>query len=355
MNIFVYEFITGGGTWTTAGQIEPAGSLLAEGAAMARAVVADLMAVPEVNVWSMLDARLVGQIQICGAASVVADAAEERDTFERLACEADATLLIAPEMGGALLERCRRVEGLGRRLISPDSRFVAIAADKQQTAERLSSRGMRVPPGVRLDAHSDATDPALFPAVLKPCDGAGSWLAFRMADRQALQCRLQLPEYERERKRGNLRLEQFVPGLAASVAVLCGPKGNVPLAPCEQLLADEGFGYQGGTLPLPAPLAARASKLAAAAVAALPRTSGHVGVDLILGAAADGSQDYVIELNPRLTTSYVGLRAACRQNLASAMLDVAAGRGVTLSFDSEPLEFRADGTVVRSLFTDANA
>ncbi len=74
---------------------------------------------------------------------------------------------------------------------------------------------------------------------------------------------------------------------------------------------------------------------------------GYLGVDLILGDHDDGSRDFVIEINPRLTTSYVGLRAASRSNLAQAMLDVAGGRLPTLSFHNEPIEFDADGTVRR--------
>ena len=57
----------------------------------------------------------------------------------------------------------------------------------------------------------------------------------------------------------------------------------------------------------------------------MPPTVGYVGVDLVLGREPDGSEDVVIEINPRLTTSYVGLRAAARTNLAEAMWQVAQG------------------------------
>ena len=78
-------------------------------------------------------------------------------------------------------------------------------------------------------------------------------------------------------------------------------------------MSDDGrFVYLGGSLPLPHALASRATRLAQQAVAALPDPLGYVGVDLVLGADADGADDYVIEINPRLTTSYIGLRAAAR-------------------------------------------
>ena len=144
-----------------------------------------------------------------------------------------------------------------------------------------------------------------------------------------------------------LRLEEYVPGLAASVAVLAGPQGVWTLVPCGQRLSQNGcFEYLGGRLPLAANLAARARQLAEAAIKALPAPLGFLGVDLVLGAAADGSADRVIEINPRLTTSYVGLRVAARSNLANAMLEVAAGQPPDLCFGSQPVEFRSDGTIV---------
>jgi predicted ATP-grasp superfamily ATP-dependent carboligase len=81
------------------------------------------------------------------------------------------------------------------------------------------------------------------------------------------------------------------------------------------------------------------------AARALPEARGYIGVDLVLGKAADGSRDYVIEINPRLTTSYIGLRAASQMNLAAAMVDACRGRRPDLCFDHSPLEFDADGCV----------
>jgi predicted ATP-grasp superfamily ATP-dependent carboligase len=70
---------------------------------------------------------------------------------------------------------------------------------------------------------------------------------------------------------------------------------------------------------------------------------GYIGVDLVLGADPDGQDDHVIEINPRLTTSYVGLRALSRNNLAAAMLVVAEGREPALSWHDGVVEFSADG------------
>jgi hypothetical protein len=72
---------------------------------------------------------------------------------------------------------------------------------------------------------------------------------------------------------------------------------------------------------------------------------GYVGVDLILGNDPAGGADRVLEINPRLTTSYVGLRAAAKTNLAEAMLAVCRGECIVPEFDARGLQFDTEGNV----------
>ncbi len=54
-----------------------------------------------------------------------------------------------------------------------------------------------------------------------------------------------------------------------------------------------------------------------------PTVRGFVGLDLLLGDCV--SEDCVIEINPRLTTSYVGLRRMIHGNLAARLFDLETG------------------------------
>jgi predicted ATP-grasp superfamily ATP-dependent carboligase len=132
------------------------------------------------------------------------------------------------------------------------------------------------------------------------------------------------------------------------VACLVGPQRIVVLPAALQHLSEDGrFRYEGGSLPLTGPLGARAQRLAERAVRAVPGLLGFVGVDLILGHADDGSGDAVIEINPRLTTSYVGLRRMARFNLAEALLAVVQDTLLPeLTWSQESIRFCPNGQVL---------
>ena len=61
--------------------------------------------------------------------------------------------------------------------------------------------------------------------------------------------------------------------------------------------------------------------------------AGWLGVDMILGDRSDGGDDRVLEVNPRVTTSFVGLSAVTPASLVRAIVAVAEGD----AFDPGPL------------------
>lgn len=334
MRIFLYEWATGGGLVEEPGAI-PA-SLVREGTAMIGALAADLARIDGYHLVALRDPRVLQlALPSCEVVDVLSRGSHH-DEFARLATEADATILIAPEFDRILLKAAQTVVAAGGRLLSPGPEFIRVAGDKQRTCDTLAAAGVPVPAGVFLQGDEPLPADFAYPAVLKPADGAGSQDTYLVSSQHD-----SIPAYAWPR-----RLEQFVPGLAASVAMLCGPAGSMPLVPCQQRISDDGrLRYLGGELPLTSGLADRAVELAQRAVAALPHTVGYVGVDLVLGREPDGSADYVIEVNPRLTTSYIGLRAAAKVNLAEVMLQVAAGEMCPLVFSQRRIEFDPSGNV----------
>jgi predicted ATP-grasp superfamily ATP-dependent carboligase len=304
MRVFVYEYTC------ALGADAVAESLRAEGRAMLTAVLEDFR-------------------RVAGVEAVTLPAGAGREAFRDLARSAGRTLVIAPEFDGLLAERCRWVEEAGGRLLGPSSEAVRLTADKLLTACRLQSAGVPTPDCAPFP------DPTAFPAVLKPRDGAGSQATFLVRNQQDLTFRAE--QALGEDWRGELIVQTFAPGVAASVAFLLGPGRCVPLLPaCQHLSHDGRFRYLGGQVPLPAGLRERAVSVARRAVEAVPGLTGYVGVDVVLGPT-----DQVIEINPRLTTSYVGLRALAATNLAEAMLRVADGEDVTPCWRAGTVRFGA--------------
>ena len=334
MRIFVYEFVTGGG-WYSWGEGVPPESLVREGMAMAAAIVADLATLGHTDVVLLRDHRFDHPPCGCVRTVLVASRFEELAAFKQLATESDWTIVIAPEFSGFLAQRSAIVEKLGGRLLGPDLATIRLTSDKHRTAEHLAQRNIPVPRGLPLEPHASLPIAFTYPAVLKPRGGAGS-LGVRLVRSATDVDKITEPS----------RLEVFCGGEPVSVAFLCGPAGNRPLIPCRQRLSEDGrFSYLGGSLPLSQPCAARATGLARQALATLGPLRGYLGVDLVLGSASDGSADVVIEINPRLTTSYVGLRAVARSNLAQAMLRIADGCDACIVFDDREVEFDATGRV----------
>lgn len=335
MRLFIYEWITGGGLVGHEGPLPD--SLLREGLAMVQAVAADAAAHGGVTPVLMRDLR-VSSLSAAGGETVeVASRGEHDAALAELAVGADAVLLIAPETDNALLDVVKRATALGGRLVSPPVEFVALASNKHRTGETLRAAGVPTPEALCLEPDEPLPSGFPYPAVLKPIDGAGSQETHVLAHAQD-----HAPAYAWPR-----RLERYVPGLPASVSVL-GAAGAEPivLPPCRQRLSVDGrLTYLGGESPLSAGLAERAERLALDAVAALPPLVGLAGVDLVLGDDPDGRLDAVIEVNPRLTTSYVGLRHLVRDGLVGPMLAAAAGERTRLPIAPRPIAWDADGAV----------
>ena len=263
--------------------------------------------------------------------------------FDRLAAEADFTLVIAPECSGRLEHICRDVMRVGGRLLGPSPDGVRLTADKLLLSKHWERAGVPTPATWAL-----GDEPADVAVVVKPRDGAGSQaMVLWRQDSDPVgtaQDQNPVPTTNLPAWPGSMIAQAYVPGLPASVAFLIGPSQTIPLVPCQQLLSTDGrFTYLGGRLPLTPDLANRATRMASAAVQCVPGLHGYVGVDVVLG---DDGRDWAIEINPRLTTSYVGLRALARFNLAHAMLAVVRGELVPdITWHDRQLTFQPDGRV----------
>lgn len=339
MRLLVYEFITAGGLFTW-GDHPPAGSLLAEGYAMLSAICQDFVSVPGVELRILWDDRLAALPTPCAPLGMVASLSQHHLLFEQAVRDVDAVLVIAPELRACLLNLTQLVEQAGKRLIGADSEFVRLASDKLMLARLWRAAQVPTPSTWRVQGLEDLVMPADDLYVLKPPDGAGSHdVSFcnfaELVQRIGVESML------------TRCVQRYHAGRPASIAALCRGHDRCWLPPCWQHLDPPDFAYRGGSLVTDHELASRVRAIAGRALDVLPPTQGYVGVDVVLGDAADGTADVAIEVNPRLTTSYVGIRRVVHANLAELMLQTTFQNSLpdTVACSLRPLEFDATGRV----------
>jgi predicted ATP-grasp superfamily ATP-dependent carboligase len=344
VRILVHEFVSGGGL---AGQDVPA-SLAREGSAMLRALVADLTAIDGHQIVTTVDSRF--PLAAPGVEVVPLPPAQKaRSTLlNALISSADAVWLVAPETNRCLERLTARAERKGVALLGSGSSTIRRASDKAALPGILRKHGVSHPATrvVGLSRTNSTIDLKIaardlgFPLVVKPARGAGCEGVSLARDSREL--RQAVAVARRSYCGGRLVLQRYVRGVAASVSLVAdGCRAVAVTTNAQHVRRSRPFAYSGGTTPLDHPLARRAAEAAVRTCAAIPGLRGYVGVDLIL----TGSEVFVLEVNPRLTTSYLGVRAAVDQNVAAMVLGACAGTLPDPSPAQRTVRFTANGRI----------
>lgn len=305
MVIFAYEHITGGGLIDA----PLPDALRAEGELMLRALVADLAAIANVRVVTLSDCRVdLGDLP--AERHAVHDRSEWRERFARLVATSDALWPIAPETDGALEAVSSAAVAAGRILLNSRPEAVHLTASKRRTAAALAAADVAVVPTVRL---GDAAPTAPGEWVVKPDDGCGCQDT-RLHDDFATAALW----VEAQAEPARYVLQPYVPGEPASLCALARDGSAWMLTVNRQriVLRDDAFVFLGTVVNDLADADGRLARLAARVAETVPGLWGYFGIDLVLGEPGP----VVVEINPRLTTSYVGVGAALECNPAALVL-----------------------------------
>ncbi len=324
MKILVVEFFLAG-LGGPIGKL-PA-SLVREARAMLQTLLDSLALDPNLRVRTLLhpdaDLRLSWQIDVTWAIS------HPLVELKSQLCRTDFFWPVAPETDGHLQAIVKVARQYGVETFAPEERILELARDKWQTYEHLKLAEVPTPrtvlPGSEL--------PGDGPWVVKPRDGVGSQGV------RLIRAREEVPAT------GNLIIQEYCPGTDISQALVGGQVGVWYLPPCRQILEGKGsFEYLGGETPLDAGGSRRAERLSRKVAASLGRFSGWMGLDMVLGSDPDGADDRVIEINPRLTTSFVGLNRLALEPLGPAAVRHALGyEGNRPEFGTSLVRFSAMG------------
>ena len=322
MKILVYEHVTGGGF---AGADLPS-SILSEGYAMLRALISDLKAAG-CEVVTLIDSR-IGRLNpplMADVAVPIQTRSHLDENLKRASKTVDGVYIIAPESDGILKSLVEIIEASGGNSLNCEVEGIEKASNKMEVHKTLDRLGLQSPETVQIDVHEDVKEVRRvacelgFPLVFKPIDGVGSSGLSVLKDEA--QIVMAVEKIRRESQNRYFIVQRLVEGVAASVSLISTGKEALPITLNGQMvtLAPPSLNsrYDGGFVPLDHELRNDAFRAARLIVKSLGGLRGYVGVDLVLAERGP----VVVEVNPRLTTSYVGLRRIVNFNPAQAVVD----------------------------------
>ncbi len=312
MKILLLEYITAGGL--SSQPLPP--SLLREGELMRNALLADFSMIKNVEILTTYDYR-VGVAESGFQAIPIKENTDAFSIWSELLKTCDAALIVAPETDGILASLSRMVESSGVINLACKSLAVEIATNKYDTYQNLKSAGIFTISTYTVDEFLKLESKKNSAYVIKPLDGAGCENTFYFANQAAVSDWLE----QHQNQWHKFVVQPYQMGTPASMSILC-KDGDAWLLSCNQQtikIANSEINYQGSVVNGLIQYQPLFTELAKRIAAAIPSLNGYVGVDVIV----DNADVYVVEINSRITTSYIGLRESIGINPAQLILDLA--------------------------------
>lgn len=270
-------------------------------------------------------AVLKSSFERCGFETVICGPGDFAQEIERLAPSCDMGLVIAPDH---LLSRFTMILEQHTHNLGCGFMTIALCANKVQTQKILTSHNIPIPGPAGAGKR-----------VIKPVKGCGSQ-GVRISE-------------------GNTGdgefAERFIDGEHFSVSIVPNRvigdaclyfKGNPPvvLAVNRQNIEtgwDGSIRYLGGETPVHP---AREEEIAVIArkVAEVLGCQGYCGVDVVVA-----DKIYVVDVNPRITTSLVGIAACMKEEIATILVAASKGEGPASVHLEGKVRFDTNGAVTR--------
>ena len=273
---------------------------------------------------AMLDV-LTASFERCGHDVVLPNEGDFAAEIERLAPACDMGLVIAPDH---LLSRFTMIleqhtHNLGCGFIS-----VALCANKVQTQKILLHHGIPVP-----------GEPGPGKKVIKPVKGCGAQ-GVRLSDGDAGR-----DEFAERYIEGEHFSVSIIPNRVIGDACLYF-SGAPPLVLAVnrqkiEIDSDGAFHYLGGETPVHPDREGEIIITAKKAVEVLG-CQGYCGVDMVVA-----DKVYVVDVNPRITTSLVGIAACMDEEIADLLVAASKGAGPAEVHLTGRASFDTNGTVIR--------
>jgi predicted ATP-grasp superfamily ATP-dependent carboligase len=334
-DIFIFEFVSGGGF----NQVEIPSSLICEGYAMLRTIIEDFKNLG-FHITTLLDSRIEFLSHYLKA-DVIKSVELEEDYLKKYTdCVKDSNycFVIAPEFSNILFNLTKIVTTNKKTLLSIDLNGVKLGASKLETYRFFIGNKMGTPKSYKIPSKGGFLDLDFIlqkfnllnsPIVIKPDDGVGSELIFYFEKKDNILLFFESSNKIIDTNRTYL-LQEYIEGDPMSVSIINDKTLDKPVKNSLKILSinaqnlqitdpNKDSVYFGGSTPVYQFEQLKNQIEDILARVDLSAFQGYFGIDFVK--KSDNSLSF-IEINPRLTTSYVGIRNILEFNPMALLLNL---------------------------------
>jgi predicted ATP-grasp superfamily ATP-dependent carboligase len=331
--IFIFEFVSGGGF----NQVQIPSSLFCEGYGMLRAIIADFKAM-DFEITTLLDERISFLSQYLETDSLQCIKASDNfmNVFKASVKNCDSAFIIAPEFSNILYDLTKIVKKEHKKLLSTGLKGIELGSSKIKTYKHFRNHYINTPKTCPLPSIDDLDINFIIqifedfnsPIIIKPLDGVGAESIYLFEKKN------QILNFFKEVSTQNINLnrkfiaQEYIEGVDLSVSLVGPPfnKKNPPIPPLILGINNQDINiknskgdseYFGGYTPVENYVQIKNMLIKTFEKLDLSMYNSYFGIDFIL------TQDslYFIEINPRLTTSYIGIRNILNVNPVELILN----------------------------------
>ncbi|NVM36843.1 MAG: ATP-grasp domain-containing protein [Candidatus Lokiarchaeota archaeon] len=321
--IFIFEFVSGGGF----SRIKIPTSLFCEGFGMLRSIIADFKALDfEIN--TILDNRIFFLSNFLQA-DIVRKVNENDDyitIFKEFVNKCHYTFIIAPETSNILYNLTKIVKNCNKIVLSTNLNGIKYGTSKIKTYQLFKKKKILSPrtysiPHKRAHFDKDFITQKFkrlkSSIVIKPEDGVGAESIYYFEKESQLLNFLNNINTNLDKNRGYI-LQEFIDGRNLSISLIGAPhidENPIILSVNSQDIDIKNLtpDYLGGYTPLSNYKGIRQKLSSILKKINILKIEGYFGIDFI---ERHNGSFHFIEINPRLTTSYIGLRNVINLNCA---------------------------------------
>lgn len=332
--IFIFEYVSGGGF----NKVNIPISLFSEGFGMLRSVIMDFKSLG-MEICTLLDYRIsyLSKILQTDSLSVINEKDSCLKNFNDLVKVCKYVFIIAPESADILYKLSKIVINHNKILLSINLEGIKIGTSKLATYNLFRINKINTPRTYQIPLKRKELNIEFIiekfkklnnPIVIKPIDGVGAESIYYFDTKNQIKNFFQEFKHKLDPNRYYV-IQEFIEGKDLSVSLINVSHSLNPQIKNPAVLSinsqnvnikspDYNSEYFGGYTPIENHLEINNNLYKILKTIDFSEFYGYFGIDFIL---TNDSKIYFIEINPRLTTSYIGLRNAINQNPAKLILD----------------------------------